>query len=91
MTVNFTNVLYGLAAGWTSSSFLILESMDTSPLAQGALNQEERSWVTSLFAISGVIGTLFYYSLADILGRRFGLCSIAIPHCVSIDEIEFVN
>lgn len=47
------------------------------------MNQDERSWVTSLFAISGVVGTIFYYSIADILGRKFGLCSIAVPHGVS--------
>lgn len=80
--------MYGFAAGWTSSSFLILESEATSPMNQGALDQTERSWVTSLFAISGVVGTLFYYSVADILGRKTGLCSIAIPHGVSCVEIH---
>lgn len=57
-------------------------------MLKGALDQEERSWVTSLFAISGVVGTLFYYSIADILGRKIGLCSIAFPHAVSTDVIS---
>lgn len=78
-------ILYGFASGWTSSSLLVLESDETSPLKQGALDQEERSWVTSLFAISGVVGTLIYYLIADVAGRKFPLWSSAIPHAVSIN------
>lgn len=75
--------MYGLAAGWPSSSLLILESDETSPLHQGKLDKEGRSWVTSLFAISGVVGTIFYYWIADICGRKYTLLSMAIPHGVS--------
>lgn len=82
-TVNLTNILYGFASGWTSSSLLVLESEDKSPLLDGALNQEERSWVTSLFAISGVFGTIIYYFIADFAGRKIPLWSVAIPHLVS--------
>lgn len=82
-TVNLLNLMYGLAAGWPSSSLLILESDDTSPLEQGALDKEERSWVTSLFAISGVFGTIFFYWISDIYGRKYTLMSMAIPHGVS--------
>lgn len=82
--MNLTSLLYGYASGWTSSSLLILESSDESPLLQGEMNQDERSWVTSLFAISGVVGTIIYYLIADISGRKYPLLSIAIPHCVSI-------
>lgn len=83
MIVNLLNVLYGYGSGWTSSSLLILESNENSPLVDGAMDQEERSWVTSLFAISGVAGTIVYYLLADIVGRKNSLWSVAIPHGVS--------
>lgn len=82
--VNLTSLLYGYASGWTSSSLLTLQSPHDSPLVQGALSQDERSWVTSLFAISGVFGTIIYYFIADVLGRKYPLLSIAIPHGVSI-------
>lgn len=82
ITVNLTNILYGYAAGWTSYSFLILESPSESPLETGTLSQDERSWVTSLFAISGVLGTVIYYFCGDLLGRKISLCSIAVPHLV---------
>lgn len=81
--MNLTNILYGYASGWTSSSLLILESAENSPLVDGAMDQEQRSWVTSLFAISGVAGTIIYFFLADILGRKYSLWSVAIPHGVS--------
>lgn len=61
----------------------MLENNDTSPLIQGELNQEERSWVTSLFAISGVMGTVIYYLIADSIGRKIPLWSVGIPHIVS--------
>lgn len=78
-----TNILYGYASGWTSSSLLILESDEKSPLVEGAMDQEERSWVTSLFAVSGVVGTLLYYFIADVAGRKIPLSSVAVPHLVS--------
>lgn len=81
--VNIANILYGYASGWTSSSLLILES-DESPLVEGAMDQEQRSWVTSLFAISGVAGTIIYYFIADFMGRKLPLWSVAVPHGVSI-------
>lgn len=82
-TANLTNILYGYSSGWSSSSLLVLESNDTSPLIQGELNQEERSWVTSLFAISGVAGTVIYYLIANSAGRKIPLWSVGIPHIVS--------
>lgn len=82
--MNLTNILYGYASGWTSSSLLILESDELTPLVDGAMNQEQRSWVTSLFAISGVIGTIIYYFIADFIGRKLPLWSVAVPHGVNI-------
>lgn len=80
--MNLINILYGYAAGWTSSNLLILES-STSPLAGGALDREQSSWVASLFAISGVFGTIIFYFVADIIGRKIPLWFLAIPHAVS--------
>lgn len=82
--MNLTSLLYGYASGWTSSSLLTLQSPHESPLVQGAMNQDERSWVTSLFAISGVLGTIIYYFIADVFGRKHPLLSVGIPHGVSI-------
>ena len=81
--MNLINILYGYAAGWTSKSLLVLESDEDSPLVGGALDREQRSWVTSLFAISGVFGTILFYMIADITGRKIPLWSLAIPHAVS--------
>lgn len=86
--MNLTNILYGYASGWTSSSLLILESDELTPLIDGAMNQEQRSWVTSLFAISGVIGTIIYYFIADFIGRKLPLWSVAVPHSVSIIYLD---
>lgn len=85
--VNLLNLMYGLAAGWTSASLLILESEETSPLQYGALDEDERSWVTSLLSISGVFGTIIYYHVADFCGRKFSLMSMALPHAVSTNFI----
>lgn len=81
--MNLINILYGYAAGWTSSSLLVLETDETTPLVGGALDREQRSWVTSLFAISGVFGTLIFYFFADYAGLKIPLWSLAIPHTVS--------
>lgn len=87
--MNLTNILYGYASGWTSSSLLILESDELTPLVDGAMDQEERSWVTSLFAISGVAGTIIYYFIADFIGRKLPLWSVAVPHGVSFRRLLF--
>lgn len=81
--MNLINILYGYAAGWTSSNLLILESNKISPLAGGALDREQSSWVASLFAISGVFGTIIFYLISDITGRKIPLWFLAIPHAVS--------
>lgn len=82
--VNLSSVLYGYMVGWASSNILILSSDAETPLVDGAIDQEQGSWIASLFAISGVSGTIIFYLIADIIGRKLPLWSIALPHGVSI-------
>lgn len=81
-SANLTNVSYGLAAGWTSSSFLELESNE-SPIRSGPLSTQELSWINSILPIGALLGTILYTVLSKSHGRKNLLCSLAFPQVVS--------
>lgn len=80
--MNLAFVIYGLAAGWPSSSFLTLAS-DKSPLDAGPLNDDDLSWINSMLSMAALIGTIIFYSFSYVFGRKKLLCLLAIPHIVS--------
>lgn len=65
-----------------SSSFLLLQSDELTPLSSGALSKEEMSWIASILCIGGFFGTILFGLLADILGRKYVLCFQGIPSIV---------
>lgn len=83
-SVNTISVCYGASAGWPSSSFLLLQSDELTPLSSGALSKEEMSWIASILCIGGFVGTILFGLLADVLGRKYILCFQGIPSIVSI-------
>ncbi|KAJ6649315.1 Facilitated trehalose transporter Tret1 [Pseudolycoriella hygida] len=82
-TVNIISVCYGASAAWPSSSFLLLESVESSPLCSGALTKNEMSWIASILCIGGFIGTILSGILADFIGRKYVLCFQGIPSILS--------
>lgn len=71
-----------------SSSFLLLQSDELTPLSSGALTKDEMSWIASILCIGGFLGTIIFGLLADILGRKYVLCFQGIPSIVR--KIRFI-
>lgn len=80
--VNLAFISYGLAAGWPSSSFLILAS-EKSPLDAGPLDDDDLSWINSMLSMAALFGTIIFYSFSYVCGRKRLLCLLAIPQIVS--------
>lgn len=65
-----------------SSSFLLLQSDELTPLSSGSLTKDEMSWIASILCIGGFLGTIIFGLLADLLGRKYVLCFQGIPSIV---------
>ncbi|XP_055375842.1 uncharacterized protein LOC129608384 [Condylostylus longicornis] len=76
--VNIMSMAYGTVAGWSSPSFLILES-DESPLESGPITPDETSWIGSISCIGGLIGNFLFGWLADRFGRKASMLMVLIP------------
>lgn len=59
----------GIVLGWTSTSLPYLVSEESSI----PVTEDEGSWITSLIAIGGLIGSLPAGKLADMIGRKKSL------------------
>lgn len=81
--MNLLIIGYGTTCGWPSVSFATLESAALTPLENGALNTEEISWLVSLFCLGGFVGTIFFGTIINVIGRKPFLCLLAIPQIVS--------
>lgn len=74
--------LYGVTAGWASSSLVLLQS-ENSPLTSGQLTLWQASWVGSILCVGGAIGQMFFSWMADRFGRKLALVFSSIPSVVS--------
>ncbi len=71
-----------MAISWSSSSILILTSLDT-PLNNGVpMSDSQISWITSLLGLGGLTGTILTGAVADIFGRKKTLLALTLPQLV---------
>lgn len=76
-------ICYGACAVWPSTSFDTLQS-DQSPLPKGPLTTDEISWFVSCFCIGGLLGTVLFGTIVNVVGRKTYCCLLAVPMIVSV-------
>lgn len=65
--------------GWTSPFSPYLKSEDTH-LISGPLSSEDISWIGSLLSVGGLIGAIFFGSIAHKIGKKNTMFLLVIPH-----------
>lgn len=86
--VNLLTISYGTTAGWPSSSFLLLESIENAPLPTGPLTIDELTWISSILCLGGIFGTLSIGWLISYIGKKKLLLVLAIPQLVGRKQRE---
>lgn len=80
---------YGLGLGWASPNVPFLLSTE-SPMVTGPITMDQSTWISSMFCLGGPFGTVAYSLLIDVIGRKWSLVIIGIPHAMSWLLIAFV-
>ncbi len=81
--VNILQIGLGAVLGWTSAGLLVLESED-SPLPSGPITVVEKSLVSALMFLGGVLGCIFFGWASNKYGRKYPLMGAAFPQLVNI-------
>lgn len=63
----------------------LLES-DKSPLATGAMNVDEVSWIGSALAMGCIVGNISYGYMTTLIGSRNSILSLGIPQMVRSNQ-----
>lgn len=71
--------LTGCAVGWLSPFLPYLKSSD-SHLTTGAITSEDASWIGSLLAVGGFVGTIAFGQITEKFGKKVALFLLVIPH-----------
>ncbi|XP_055918558.1 facilitated trehalose transporter Tret1-like [Eupeodes corollae] len=69
---------YGIGLGWLSPMLLLFQSED-SPL-MFKVTVEQVSWIGSLTSIGGMLGTILFGIILDLVGRKMSLYLLPLPH-----------
>lgn len=77
----------GTALAWTSPVFALLRKEDSFL----KLSETEESWVGSLLAIGSIVGALPAGKIADKIGRKKTILSLAAPFLLSWTIIVFAK
>lgn len=80
--MNLLSIGYGVNAGWTSASVILLKS-DETPLPTGKITMDEASWITSLLCVGGLAGNVLFGYVTNQFGRKIPLLLLAVPTVVS--------
>lgn len=81
-SANLGSFSIGVMTGWTSPMQPLLMS-DNPPVGINPFTKSDISWVGSINAVGGVIGTLFWGRVSDILGRKKTGYLIIMPFIIS--------
>ncbi len=81
--VNVLQIGFGAALAWPSASLLILESED-SPLPSGPITVVEKSLISALMYLGGVLGCIFFGWASNKYGRKYPLMGAALPQLVNV-------
>ncbi|KAK0181950.1 hypothetical protein PV327_000127 [Microctonus hyperodae] len=73
--------------GWTSPALPHL----TNPDVEGSITKSQGSWVTSLYTIGAIIGSLISPICVDRLGRKYSLLVFALPQLAGWGLIIIAN
>ncbi|XP_074027457.1 facilitated trehalose transporter Tret1-like [Leptinotarsa decemlineata] len=90
ISVNVLIFACGSGFGWTSPVVPLLKNNDPeiNPLAK-PISPLEESWIASLYCLGASIGPLFAGNLADVLGRKRTLLTLAIPKLACLLILSF--
>lgn len=75
--MNLLTIVYGISNGWIAPNILRFQISDDSPV--GPVSAGQAAFMVSSLSIGGVIGTILFGFLADILGRKWTIILLAIP------------
>lgn len=71
---------YGISVGWAAPNTVLFMTED-SPI--GVMTASQISWIASMICIGGIVGTIVFGGLVDILGRKIVTIGIAIPQILA--------
>lgn len=78
----------GTVMGWPSVSIGTLQS-EWTPL-DSPISTLEISWVVSLFCVGGLVGTILFGLITNLVGRKMYLLLLAVPMIVRSFKIVLV-
>lgn len=89
-TANIIFMSHGVMNGWMAPATIVLLS-DESPLKTGPLTNEQLSWVGSLSAFGGIIGTFSFGFIITYFGCKRAMVFLTLPSVVFWVLIYFGN
>lgn len=76
--------------GWMGIAFSLYDS-DDCPLPSGRVLLHELGWIASMLGIGGLVGTIVAGWMAERIGRKYSLLSMAVPQIVRINPPRTKN
>lgn len=77
--MNLIALSHGCVVGWLSPFLPYLKSSN-SHLSTGAITSEDASWIGSLLAVGGFVGTIAFGQITEKFGKKIALFLLVIPH-----------
>jgi MFS family permease len=77
--VNLISLSHGCAVGWLSPFLPYLKS-NNSHLITGPITDEDASWIGSLIALGGFVGSITFGKVTEIFGKKIALFLLVFPH-----------
>lgn len=81
-------ISYGVTVGWMGIAFTLYDS-DDCPLASGRVQLDQLGWIASMLGIGGLVGTILAGWMAERIGRKYALLSMAVPQIVSENSTAY--
>ncbi|XP_066156159.1 facilitated trehalose transporter Tret1-like [Euwallacea fornicatus] len=90
MTATLITFIAGTSLTWTSPEIGYLNSTDTGVFDE-SLTRNDSSWINAVLSIGAALGPFIFGYLADRIGRKNTLLSLAIPFGLSSLACAFAN
>nr|AHF27419.1 putative sugar transporter 5 [Phaedon cochleariae] len=81
LTGNIVNFVAGTVLTWSSPELDKLAN-DTETPFRYPIDEDERSWISSLFPLGSIFGPFIFGYLADVIGRKNTLLTCGVPFVV---------
>lgn len=69
----------GSTIGWNAPALITLTSKENTPLIDGALSNDQVSWIGSINCIGAIIGSLSFGYIVSLLGPKRSITLLMIP------------